>query len=111
MATNCRGMGMTDVIEFLERMGQDAQLRQGSQDEVELALTSAEVAPELQAAILAKDQKKLEMLLGQLPHCAVFLPGKEEEEDDEDESEETPSREPRESPENSCLRTVVAAAD
>lgn len=113
-ANNCLGMGMTDVIEFLERMGQDAQLRHGSQNDIELAMTEATMAPELKLALLAKNQAKLEMLLGQLPLCAIFLPGKEEEEDDQDESEESPSREPREpreSPEQSRLRTVVAAVD
>ena len=97
---------MSDVIDFLERMGQDAQLRHGSQSEVELALASAEVAPELQSAILAKDQARLETLLGQVPLCAVFFPG-EEEEEEEDETEETPS-EPGE--EHAGLRAVIATA-
>lgn len=99
---------MTDVIDFLERMGQDAQLRHASQDEVELALTSAEVAPELQAAILAKDQAQLETLLGQAPVCSAFFPGKEDEEEG-DEDEETPSKEPDEAPGHSGLRAVIPA--
>jgi hypothetical protein len=94
---------MLDVIDFLEKMGQDAQLRHGSQDEVELALASTQIAPEQQAAILAKDQTKLEGLMGQTPLCAVYFPGEEEEEDDE--TEETPSREPGEGSE---LRRAVA---
>jgi hypothetical protein len=98
---------MTDVIDFLERMGQDAQLRHASQDEVELALTSAEIAPELQAAILAKDQAQLETLLGQAPVCIMYLPGEEEE---DDENEEAPSKEPDEAPEHSGLRTVIPTA-
>ena len=97
---------MSDVIDFLERMGQDAQLRHGSQEEVELALASAEIAPELQAAILAKDQAQLEGLMGQTPICVAYFPGQEDEEQ-EDETEETPSREPGESPE---LRRVVVPA-
>jgi hypothetical protein len=64
---------MSDVIDFLESMGQDAQLRHGSQDEVKSALTTAEIAPELQSAILAKDQVRLETLLGQAPLCVVFF--------------------------------------
>jgi hypothetical protein len=63
---------MSDVIDFLERMGQDAQLRHGSQEEVELALASAEIAPELQAAIVAKDQAQLEGLMGQTPLRCLF---------------------------------------
>jgi hypothetical protein len=82
---------MTDVIDFLERMGQDAQLRHAAQDEVELALNSAEIAPELQTAILARDQAQLEKLLGQDPLCGMLFPGKEDEQEDED-TEETPSR-------------------
>jgi hypothetical protein len=81
---------MTDVIDFLERMGQDAQLRYGSQEEVEIALASAQIAPELQTAILAEDQQHLETLLGQEVFCAMLFPGEEQEEDD---TEETPSRE------------------
>lgn len=100
---------MSDVIDFLERMGQDAQWRHASQDEVELALTGAEVAPELQAAILAKDLAQLEMLLGQAPLCGCYLPGKEEEEEG-DEDEETPSREPEEDSGHSGLRAVTLAA-
>lgn len=100
---------MSDVIDFLEKMGQDAQLRHGSQDEVELALASAEIAPELQAAILAQDQTRLETLLGQAPLCVVFWPG-EEEDEEEDETEETPSREPGETPEHTGHRAVIATA-
>jgi hypothetical protein len=81
---------MTDVIDFLEKMGQDAQLRYGSQNEVELALESAQIAPALQAAILAEDHEHLNTLLGQEVFCAMLFPGDEEEEDD---TEETPSRE------------------
>jgi hypothetical protein len=93
---------MTDVIDFLERMGQDAQLRHASQDEVELALTSAEIAPELQVAILANNPARLETLLGQVSVCSALFPGKEDE-DDGDESEETPSRQPDDVPEHSGL--------
>jgi len=100
---------MTDVIDFLERMGQEAQLRHASQDEVELALTGAEIAPELKAAILAKDSAQLETSLVQAPLCAMFFPGKEEEEEG-DEDEETPSKDPDEAPEHSGLRTVIPTA-
>jgi len=104
-------MGMTDVIEFLERMGQDPQLRHATRDELERALISAEVAPELRAAILAKDQAQLETLLGRVPVCVAYFPAKEDEEEDgEGESEEIPSQEPDEAPEHSGLRTVIPTA-
>ena len=70
---------MTDVIDFLERAGQDAQLRHGSQDYMELALASAEIAPELRVAILARDEQGLQALLGQGPFCCYINPAKEDE--------------------------------
>ena len=100
---------MSDVIDFLEQMGQDAQLRHASQDEVKLVLTGAEIAPDLQAAILANDPAQLEALLKQAPVFGYFLPGKEDEEE-ADEDEETPSKEPDEAPEHSGLRTVIPTA-
>lgn len=102
---------MSDVIDFLEHMGQDAQLRHALQDEVELALTSAEIAPELRAAILANDPAQLETLLGHVPACGYLLPGEEPAEEDEgDEDEENPSKEPDNVLERGRIRAVVPAA-
>ena len=95
---------MTDVIDFLERMGEDAQLRYASPEEVEQALVNAEISPELQTAILARDQVQLESLLGQTHVSGYLLPGKEGEEEG-NEDEEAPSREPDEAPEQSGLRS------
>ncbi len=101
---------MTDVIDFLERMGQDAQLRHASQDEVELVLTSAEIAPELRAAVLAKDQGQLETLLGQGSFCCVMVPGQEDEDEDEDDdTEESPSRESGQMRDHSTLQNAISA--
>lgn len=99
---------MTDVLDFLERLGQDAQLRHGSQDDLELALSNTGLASELQSAILAKDPARLGTLLGQVPQCNVFFPSKEDEEQDDEseETEESPSRKPDESSE---CRTVMPA--
>ncbi|WP_458071998.1 hypothetical protein [Rhodanobacter sp. BL-MT-08] len=87
-----------NVIDFLERMGRDAQLRHASAAEMEVALNATEIEPELQAAILGRDQSQLEALLGQVPLCVALFPGQEDEEDG-DEEEETPSKEPNEAPE------------
>lgn len=84
---------MFNVIDFLERMGQDARLRQSSPDEVALALANAEIDPALRLAILSKDAQRIESLLGQDPFCCLLVPGEEQEEEEEEESEETPSRE------------------
>lgn len=99
---------MSDVIDFLERMGQDAQLRHASHDEMESAMSSSGVAPVVQTALLAKDQSQLEALLGRVPLCAVYFPGQEDEEQG-DETEEAPSREPHEAPEGSGLQTAKPA--
>lgn len=81
---------MSNVIDFLERMGQDARLCRASQSEVEVALANAQIDPELQMAILAGDPLKLELLLGQNNVCCAFFPGKDDEDED---TEESPSRE------------------
>lgn len=93
---------MSDIIDFLERMGRDAQFRHASQDKVERALISAEIAPALQTAILAKDQAHLEKLLGTTPLCAPYMPGNGDQ-GEGDEDEETPSREPDEVYEHKLL--------
>jgi hypothetical protein len=88
---------MSDVIEFLQKMGQDAQLRHGSQDDLEQALAAAGLAGDLNAAILSRRPSDLEAFMQQAPVCGYFLPGKEDEEEggeDEDDEGETPSREP-----------------
>jgi len=74
---------MTGVIDFLERMGQDAQLRHASQDEVGLALAGTEIDPELRVAILARDEQGLQALLGQDPFCCLISPAKPGEEQEE----------------------------
>jgi hypothetical protein len=95
---------MSNVIDFLERLGQDARLRQGLQDEVALAIAHAQIDPELRVAILAKDQQRIEALLGQGPLCCMLVPGKEGEEEEE-EGEEIPSRDD----EDAALSTAYSA--
>jgi hypothetical protein len=84
---------MSSVIDFLERVGSDAQWRTASHDEIELALAAAEIEVPLREAILAKDPSKLEALLGQVPQLGMMtLPDEEEEgeEDEEDDAGEKP---------------------
>jgi hypothetical protein len=80
---------MSNVIDFLERMGQDAQLRHASRSEMELVLMGAQLDPKLQEAILAKDQQWLESLLGRNNLCCAQFPGKG---DEDEEGEESPSK-------------------
>ena len=82
---------MSSVIDFLERMGSDAQWRTASYDEIELALAAANIEMPLREAILAKDVCKFEALLGQTPQLGMMTPGEEEgEEDEEDDAGEKP---------------------
>ncbi|MDR3389440.1 MAG: hypothetical protein P4L92_20540 [Rudaea sp.] len=81
---------MSNVIGFLESVGKDAKLRCAAKEDLELALVSAQVDPEFQAAILDGDHKSLEVFLGVKPVvCCGMAPGKE----DDDEGEESPSKE------------------
>ena len=72
---------MSNFMEFLEQMGQDAQLRYATSDELEQALTRAQIEPAVQAAVLAGDRRRLEALLGATPNtfCAVMVPDEDEE--------------------------------
>lgn len=74
---------MFDVIDFLETLGQDAQLRYASQDEVEFALSGAVVEPAMRVAILARNGPGLHALLGQDPFCCLINPAKPDEEQEE----------------------------
>jgi len=86
---------MSDIIKFLERMGEDVRLREASAAELELALAEAHLEPGHGAAVLAGDAVQLQAMLGLGALMAVQLPpGEEEEEqDDEDEGEDAPPSE------------------
>lgn len=66
---------MSNVIDFLEMIGQDARLRHASRDEIKLALAGMQVDSDLQAAILDKDQPQLEALIGAGNVCCMQFPG------------------------------------
>jgi len=67
---------MSDVIEFLERLGRDAHLRHASEAEIGQALSRTQIDPKLQAAILSENQQQLEALLGADTNvcCMIFVP-------------------------------------
>jgi hypothetical protein len=67
---------MSNFMEFLEQMGQDAQLRYATNDELEQALTRAQIEPAARAAVLAGDRRRLEALLGATGNtfCGVYVP-------------------------------------
>jgi hypothetical protein len=82
-----------DVVEFLERMGSDATLREARKDELERALAQAGIEPSARAAILAGDAGELERLLATGALFGILMPDEDEEQEDEGEGEEPPSRE------------------
>lgn len=66
---------MSNVIDFLERMGQDATLRYADNREVEMALMQMKITPEHQATVLRREQTQLEVLLGaQANICCTIEP-------------------------------------
>jgi len=84
---------VSNVIDFLERFGRDAELRHASVEDVEAALKQAGIEPAVQLAIVSKDQNALERLLGADTNvcCLVDKPDEEEDDDveeDEDEDDE-----------------------
>lgn len=82
-----KGIPMSDVIDFLERMGQDAQLRHASRDDVELAMADVQIEPALREAILAKNSAQLKAVLGEdPPPIQTAEEPKEEEEEAEEEA-------------------------
>lgn len=83
---------MSNVIDFLERMGQDAKLRYAVGEEFETALAAADIDPAVRAALVDADRSRLEALLGASANvcCMVQKPdpdegeGLDEDEDDDD---------------------------
>lgn len=65
---------MSDVIDFMEKMGGDSQLSQASTDELAAALSATDIAPELQSAVLGQDAQRLGALLGTKPACPMVAP-------------------------------------
>jgi hypothetical protein len=101
---------MSNVIDFLERMGRDGQLRHASTEDMAGALEVARIDPQLAAAILARDSAQVESLLGDSKIYCALIPGKQDEEEEEEgEDDEVPSREDSEIPSQDLLHRVTSA--
>jgi hypothetical protein len=81
---------VSNVIDFLERFGRDAELRYASAEDVEAALQQSGIEPAVRLAIVGKDQDALERLLGADTNvcCMINKPDDEEEEEEDDEEED-----------------------
>jgi hypothetical protein len=91
---------MTDIIDFLERMGRDAGLRDTTSAELAAALAEAQVAPSLRKAVLAGDRRTLELILGAHPNvcCTTHYP----ESDGDREEQERKARENTKQPDQTA---------
>jgi hypothetical protein len=90
---------MSNVIDFLEQMGRDAQWRHATGEAMQAALIQAGIEPPVQAAILGEDRGLLESLVGASPNicCMVNHPEEEEERrEDDEEGEDEKKKEPEE---------------
>jgi hypothetical protein len=93
---------MSDTIELLEAIGQDATLRHASADELAPVLEQAKASAALKSAVAAGDSSLLFEELGHKPNHSPQIsnaPGHEEDEpdDDDDDKPHRPS-EPGHSP-------------
>lgn len=76
---------MSSVIEFLERLGTDAQLRHAPQEDLARALEDSQVDAALGAAIIARSTDDLYALLDVRPMFkTIENPGREGEEEEEE---------------------------
>ena len=73
---------MPDIIEFLERLGQDASLRHAPAAVIEQALRDARIEPRLRSALLRGNQAEVEAVLGvNNVCCMIFAPTPDAEEE------------------------------
>jgi hypothetical protein len=65
---------MSNVIKFLESVGQDSLLRHANRVELEMALDRAAIEPALRSAILDRDMLEINSLLDTQNriYCSVF---------------------------------------
>ena len=98
---------MSNVIDLLERLGKDAQLRHASDGELEQAMIRAQIDPAVRAAILLRDQRRLEELLGADANvcCMIAVPAQEE--PDEEEEEKKPDDDDDGAGEEKALRVTA----
>lgn len=71
---------MADVIDFLEKMGQDAGLRHAPDAVLEQAMCDAQMNDRARAALMSGDRAAIEAAIGTQHNvcCMVFTPGEDE---------------------------------
>ena len=80
---------MSDIIDFIEKLGADARLRTASAQELEAALKRAGLETTLWTSVLEMNQKELESLVGARSNvCSLVYSPDQEEEEEEEEAED-----------------------
>ena len=103
---------MSNVIDFLEKLGQDSQLRHATSTEVDRALLGAGIDPAVRAAISGSDWRMLEALLGATHNifCGINFPEEREDEEEEENEEEEEGEDEEEGGEKISRGGVVTHA-
>lgn len=65
---------MSNIIDFLETIGQDAALRYASNGKMQRMLEGARLDADVQDAVLARDQQRLTALVGAENVCCMLIP-------------------------------------
>jgi len=65
---------MSNIVDFLATIGQDAKLRYASDEEMQHMLADMKLVQEVRDAVLAKDQKRLADLVGANNVCCLMIP-------------------------------------
>lgn len=80
---------MSNVVDFLQRAGEDSQLRYAGCSGLEQALAQTNIAPALRDALLKGDATRLATLLGSRQDtCGIVFAPQDEEEPEEDSGDE-----------------------
>lgn len=66
---------MSDIVEFLEQMGQTANLRYATGSELARVLEASRIDPAARGALLAGDAARVETLLGAQANVCCILAG------------------------------------
>ena len=78
---------MSNVIDFLERMGRDASLHSCTRQELEQEMKCAGIDPAAIAALQSGNYRALEQLIGANAHECCLIRAQDEEDDEEPEDD------------------------
>lgn len=65
---------MSNIIDFLEAVGQDANLRYASTGDMQHVLVNSQLDQDIKQAVLAGDQQRLAVLAGARNVCCYLIP-------------------------------------